>query len=90
MLVLDDFNENFRNLYLHINIHKMIKGIYAKGLKKVDINTAKMTIKNQLDVSKHRYLWFLAKNFYDRSYVLYVLKFCIHLTNKLLRKTKKQ
>jgi len=87
-LVLNDFNENFRNPYLHINIHKMIKGIYAKGVKKVDIKTPKVTVENQLDISKHRHLWFLAKKFYDKSYVLYVLKFCIHWTNRLLKKTE--
>ncbi len=88
--VLDDFNDNFRNPYLHINIHKMIKGIYANDVKKVDIKTKKMEIKNKVDVSKHPQFWFLAKKFYDRSYVLNVLKFCIDWTNKLLRKTEKK
>jgi hypothetical protein len=88
--VLDDFNDNFRNPYLHINIHKMIKGIYANDVRKVDIKTKKMEIKNKVDVSKHPQLWFLAKKFYDRSYVLNVLKFCIDWTNRLLRKAKKQ
>ncbi len=87
--VLDDFNDNFRNPYLHINIHKMIKGIYANDVRKVDIRTEKMEIKNKVDVSKHPQLWFLAKKFYDRSYVLNVLKFCIDWTNKLLRETEK-
>ncbi|MBU1088548.1 hypothetical protein KKA02_01545 [Patescibacteria group bacterium] len=85
-LVLVDFNENFRNPYLHINIHEMIKGIYAKGVKKVDIKTSKMTTEKDLDVSKHRHLWFLGKKFYDRSYVIHVLNFCVHWTNKLLIK----
>lgn len=86
---LDSFNDKFRNPYLHINIHKMIKGIYANDVKKVDIKTKKMEIKNKVDVSKHPQLWFLAKKFYDRSYVLNVLKFCIDWTNKLLGKTEK-
>lgn len=86
--VLNDFNDNFRNPYLHINIHKMIKGIYANDVKKVDIKTKEMEIKNKVDVSKYPQLWFLAKKFYDRSYVLNVLKFCIGWTNGLLRKTE--
>lgn len=85
--VLDDFNDKFRNPYLHINLHKMIKGIYADGIKRVDIGTNQATIENQVDVSKHRHLWFLAKKFYDESYVQYVLQFCIHWTNNLLKKT---
>lgn len=84
--VLVDFNENFRNPYLHINIHKMIKGIYAKGVKKIDIKTSKMTVEDDMDVSQHRHLWFLGKKFYDRSYVIHVLNFCVHWTNKLLIK----
>lgn len=84
--VLDDFNDKFRNPYLHINIHKLITGIYANGVKKVDINKNKVTIENQMDVSKYPHLWFLAKKFYDRSYVLHVLNFCVHWTNKLLKK----
>ena len=39
-LTLNDFNKNFRNPYLHINIYKMIRGIYAKGVKKVDIKSS--------------------------------------------------
>lgn len=85
---LDSFNDKFRNPYLHINIHKMIKGIYANDVRKVDIKTKTMEIKNKVDVSKHPQLWFLAKKFYDRSYVLNVLKFCIDWTNRLLRKTE--
>jgi len=84
--LLNDFNDNFRNPYLHINIHKMIKGIYANDVRKVDIKTKKMEVKNKVDVSKHPQLWFLAKKFYDRTYVLNVLKFCISWTNKLLVK----
>src|SRR3989339_470230 len=88
--ILDDFNDKFRNPYLHINIHKMITGIYADGIKKVDTNKNEVTIENQVDVSKHRQLWFLAKKFYDRSYVLHVLNFCIHWTNKLLKNNGEQ
>lgn len=84
-VVLDDFSNKVRNPYLHINIHKLITGIYADGIKKIDFNKNEVTIENQVDVSKHRHLWFLAKNFYDKSYVLHVLNFCVHWTNKLLK-----
>lgn len=86
--VLDDFNDKFRNPYLHINIHKMIKGIYANDVKRLDIKTNKVSIENDIDVSKHRHLWFLAKKFYDKTYVLHVLNFCVHWTNKLLKKAE--
>lgn len=85
---LDDFNDKFRNPYLHINIHKMIKGIYADGVRRVDVNTTEVAVENQINVSKHRYLWFLAKEFYDKSYVLHVLNFCVHWTNKLLKRDR--
>jgi len=85
-IALDDFNDNFRNPYLHINIHKMIRGIYADDVKRVDLNTQTTTVENKVDVSKFRPLWFLAKNFYDKTYVMHVLAFCIHWTNKLLSK----
>lgn len=83
---LDSFNDKFRNPYLHINIHKMIQGIYANNVMKVDINTRKVTEENEVDVSKYPHMWFLAKNFYDRSYVMHVLQFCIGWTNDLLKK----
>ena len=86
--VLDDFNNKFRNPYLHINLHKMIRGIYASDVKKVNINTNEVSTENHVDISKHRHLWFLAKQFYDKSYVLHVLNFCVDWTNKLMRKTK--
>jgi len=84
--ILNDFNDNFRNPYLHINIHKMIKGIYANGVRKIDTATNEVTVEDNVDVSKHRQFWFLAKKIYDKTYVLHVLNFCIHWTNKLLKK----
>lgn len=84
---LDNFNDKFRNPYLHINIHKMIEGIYANNVKKMNIKTKKVTEENGVDVSKYPYMWFLAKDFYDRSHVMHVLQFCIGWTNDLLKKT---
>lgn len=83
--VLNDFNDNLRNPYLHINIHKMIQGIYANNVKKVDVNTQTLTVENNMDISKFRHLWFLAKNYYDKTYVMHVLAFCVYWTNRLLK-----
>ncbi len=63
-----------------------MRPIYANKVKKVDIKTKKVTEENEVDVSKHPPMWFLAKNFFDRSYVLHVLKFCVGWTNDLLGK----
>lgn len=85
---LDSFNEKFRNPYFHINIHNMIQGIYANHVKKVDINKNKISEINGMDVSKSPQLWFLAKKYYDKSYVMQVLIFCIGWTNDLLKRPK--
>ena len=82
---LNDFNEKFRNPYLHINIHKMVQCIYADNLNKVDISTSEVVRENAVNVSQHRHLWFMAKNFYDKTYVISVLNFCITWTNTLLK-----
>ena len=87
---LNDFNDNLRNPYLHINIHKMIKGIYADGVKKINTATNEVTVEDNVDASKHRQFWFLAKKIYDKTYVLHVLNFCVHWTNKLLKKDNVQ
>ena len=85
---LDSFNEKFRNPYFHINIHNMIQGIYADHIKKVDINKKTVSEINGMDVSESPQLWFLAKKYYDKSYVLQVLQFCIGWTNDLLKKNQ--
>lgn len=85
--ILDDFNLKVRNPYLHINIHKLIDGIYANNIQRVDIKTKEVTEENEVDVTKRPELWFMAKNFYDRSRVLDILRFCVKWTNDLLART---
>lgn len=85
-VALHDFNDKFRNPYLHINVQEMITGIYADNIKKVNTKTGEVKIENNVDVSKHRQFWFLAKKVYDKTFVLHVVDFCIGWTNKLLEK----
>lgn len=87
---LENFNDKFRNPYLHINIHQMIQGIYANNVKVVNTKTNTLSIKNKMDISKYRHLWFIAKKFYDKTYVLGVLNFCVGWTNKLLSRSEPQ
>lgn len=86
--ILQDFNDKFRNPYLHINVQEMITGIYADNVQSVNIKTGKVTKQNGVDVSKYRQFWFLAKKMYDKTFVLKVLDFCVGWTNNLLRKVE--
>jgi len=84
-IVLDNFNDKFRNAYMHGDIYKMIRGIYINNVKRVDIKTQKINVLNNLEARRYPQFWFLAKNLYDKTYVIEYLNFCIKWTNKLLK-----
>lgn len=84
---LRDFNKKIRNPYLHINVKKLTKGIYYKG-KKINVNKEKITEGRDLKVSDHRFLWFSAKQFYDKYNVQDIINFCVQLTNELRSKKR--
>lgn len=83
---LMDFNKNLRNPYLHINVHKLSKGIIIPKLPSVNVKTGQVTEMENVEVSKHKFLWFGAKKFFDKHNVQPILNFCIDWTNKLLAK----
>jgi len=82
--ILDDFSKNLRNPYLHFNIYKLVDGIAMKSLPSLNIATQKMTGEIDVDAKKYRFVWFSAKQFFDRERVQDVINFCVHWTNKLL------
>lgn len=81
---LISFSEEFRNPYLHINIQKLVEGIYISKLPSVNADTYEIKEMENVDVAKHRYTWFSAKKFFDKTHLQSVLEFCIGWTNKLL------
>lgn len=81
---LMSFNKQLRNPYLHINIHKLSKGVFIGKLPSVNVNTQEVVELENVEASKHKYLWFAAKKFFDKYHVQSVIDFCVDWTNKLL------
>lgn len=81
---LMNFNKQLRNPYLHINVHKLSKGVFISKLPSINIKTQGVIELENVDASKHKYLWFAAKKFFDKYHVQSVIDFCIYWTNKLL------
>jgi hypothetical protein len=86
---LSDFNKNLRNPYLHINIHKLSKGVVVAKLPSVNVNTQEVIEMENVEASKHRFLWFAAKRFFDKYHVQAVIDFCVEWTNNLLANQQK-
>ena len=81
---LMSFNKQLRNPYLHINIHKLSKGVFISKLPSINVKTQEVIELENVEASKHKYLWFAAKKFFDKYHVQSVIDFCVDWTNKLL------
>jgi len=82
--MLINFNDTLRDPYLHINIRKLSEEIVISELPSVNVATGVINIMRDVKASEHRFLWFSAKRFFDKSTVDQVINFCISWTNKLL------
>lgn len=84
-LRLIDFNKNFRNPYLHINIHKLSQNVVIAKLPTINVHTQEVMELRNVVASKHKFLWFAAKKFFDKYHAQPVIDFCVDWTNKLLK-----
>ncbi len=82
---LVDFSKNFRNPYFHINIQKLTKGVVIARLPQINVATQEVIELKNVDASKHKFLWFAAKRFFDKYHVIGVVNYCVDWTNKLLK-----
>lgn len=81
---LNEFNDTVRDPYLHINVHSLSEGIFISNLPGYNTKTGKKFVKKNVRVSEHKYLWFMAKRFFDKQMVLSIVNFCVSYTNNLL------
>lgn len=80
---LVDFSINFRNPYFHINIQKLTKGVIITRLPQINVETQEVIELKNVEMSKHKFLWFAAKRFFDKYNVIGVVNFCVQWTNEL-------
>lgn len=80
------FNKQLRNPYLHINIHKLSKGVFITKLPSINVQTQEVIEMENVEAAKHKYLWFAAKKFFDKHHVQPVIDFCVDWTNNLLKR----
>jgi len=84
--ILASFSKDFRNPYFHINVQKMTEGIIIEKLPGFNESTRETINLENVEASKHRFLWFAAKKYFDKYFVQTVIDFCIEWTNTLLKK----
>lgn len=82
--VLNNFNLEVRNPYVHYNIKKLVKDVMIRELPVVKTETGEKEILQNVKLVERPYLWFSGKKFLDESQVNNVLNFCIGWMNKVL------
>lgn len=81
---LDKFNTEIRNPYIHYNLRKLVNGVFVEKMPMIDTATGEIKTLENVDVSKHQYLWFSGKKFRDKREVDGILQFCIGWMNRIL------
>lgn len=82
--VLNNFNIEVRNPYIHYNIKKLVRDVMIRELPVVKIETGEKKIHKDVKIVERPYLWFTGKKFLDKAQVNHVLNFCIGWVNKIL------
>lgn len=80
---LGEFNEDYRNTYLHMNIAKMAYG-QTIPVDRINIKSGKKEKIDNMKLEESPFLWFAAKVKFDRDHVFEIIDFCVGWTNKLL------
>jgi len=87
-LQLDRFNLEFRNLYIHYNIKKLMHDMVLGELPSVNIETGDVKVLKNVKPADYPSLWFSAKRVKDKKVIILVVTFCVNWANKLLSKSE--
>lgn len=79
---LDEFNDKKRNLYMHLNIYELTKGI-TLDVTVIDNNNKEVKRVEKHPVEDFPQLWYEGKRKYDYENVFKIMQFCIDYVNKL-------
>lgn len=78
------FNDKYRDIYFHINVHAMSKDRTFPEIDTVNTETGEINTKKDVPIVEHRFLWFTGKKLFDKENIFKIQDFCIEWTNKLL------
>ena len=79
-IYLDEFNDNIRNPYMHINIYELTKGM---TLDVTSVNIIEEEVKRikEFPVTENPHVWYAGKKKYDAINVLPIMKKCVDYVN---------